>query len=94
MLVVRVTTCHTKRLFAMGLVRTGEVCVGAIVQKYFLLCFLLSCSVFPFVFVLLWTFECCCFVVVVFYCVFSCAGSAIFVCLLILLFVCGCVWAW
>ena len=57
-------------------------------------CFVLFSSVFPFVFVLLWTFECCFFAVVVFCCVFCCAGSAVFVCLLVLMFGCGCVWSW
>ena len=92
-LLVCVAACHTKILFAMGLGRSGKVLVGAINVKKNMLCFLLSCSVFPFVFVFLCTCECCFSVVVVFCCSFCCAVSAVYVCLLLLLFGCVCVWA-
>ena len=42
LIVVCVATCHTKRLFALGSVRSGKVYVGAIIQNffYFVFCFL------------------------------------------------------
>ena len=35
MLLVRVAGCHTKRLIALGLARSGKVRVGGIVQIFF-----------------------------------------------------------